>query len=377
MKLLPSVLLALTALSWCAKPASAGEERTDQKKEAVALFNSGVSFFNNGEHQKAVDSFRKANRLFPAWKLQYNIGQCEAALKRYGLAIEAFEHYLGAGGDDIPEERRDEVLNELDRLRRMVANVRVKGEDGVGIFIDGIERGRTPMQSPILVTAGVEHWFWLVNTDGSKLLSVKDTVSGGQTLELTTPGYKTQTETTPEPVNPEQAEAEPNAAQETTAEPAPEKPTETSAEPESAPAVEQPRMEPASAKESPFEENPPRADPILEDEGISPVLFWVGASSTLAFGALTLTMALLVDSKWDKAEKNPTNDAVRKNGSSLQIVGYVALALTGAALITTAVAAPLTRWKKRERAVSKTSLSINPWAVAGAGGIVIDGRFSL
>ena len=53
---------------------------------------------------EAVRAFRSANEINPSWKIEFNIGQCEAALKRYGLAMEAFEKYLALGGDEVPTD---------------------------------------------------------------------------------------------------------------------------------------------------------------------------------------------------------------------------------------------------------------------------------
>ncbi len=158
---------------------------TDQsdEKRAAAAFGKGISLYKAGKMDEAVKAFRRADALNPSWKIQYNIGQCEASLKRYGLAIEAFEHYLGKGGDDIPIERRDAVLKELDRLRRMVGTIIIKGEPGVDVYVDIVKYGNTAKRSSIKVTAGVEHEVSFVK-DGKKIGSVTLRVSGGEILEV-------------------------------------------------------------------------------------------------------------------------------------------------------------------------------------------------
>jgi tetratricopeptide (TPR) repeat protein len=82
---------------------------------AAEHFKKGVSLFKENKKDAAVKEFKTAFELKPSWKIMYNIGQCEASLKRYGMAIEAFEQYLGEGGDEVSVERRDvfrrEVLN--------------------------------------------------------------------------------------------------------------------------------------------------------------------------------------------------------------------------------------------------------------------------
>jgi tetratricopeptide (TPR) repeat protein len=86
-------------------------------EEAEVAYGKGRDLFEQGKYVKAAGSFRKAYELKPNWKILYNIGQCEAAAKRHGLALKAFEEYLSRGGDDIPPERKDEVPAEISRLK--------------------------------------------------------------------------------------------------------------------------------------------------------------------------------------------------------------------------------------------------------------------
>ena len=59
----------------------------------------------------------------------------------YGLALEAFERYLAKGGDEIQGERQKEVLEEVDRLRRMVGSMEVTAPRSCIVLIDDVERG--------------------------------------------------------------------------------------------------------------------------------------------------------------------------------------------------------------------------------------------
>jgi len=145
------------AFCWSAAPAFADES----KDTARTAFQRGVEAFEAGSYEAAASLFGEAYELQPTWKLKFNIGQCAAALKRYGLAIEAFEAYLAGGGDDVPDARRDTVLEELDRLRKMVGLVKVTAPKGATIFVDGMERGRTPLVGSLPVAAGVDHEIWI------------------------------------------------------------------------------------------------------------------------------------------------------------------------------------------------------------------------
>jgi tetratricopeptide (TPR) repeat protein len=150
-----------------------------------------VAHFEAGRFEAAVVAFRKAHKLNPSWRIRYNIGQCEAALKRYGPAIEAFEAYLSEGGDEIEAERQDEVLKELERLRMKVGSLEVRGPDGIAVLIDGVKRGVTPLGVGVRVAAGVQHELTLAEGE-AVVLTRKFKVGGGQTMVVEVPEGDTE-----------------------------------------------------------------------------------------------------------------------------------------------------------------------------------------
>jgi len=128
-----------------------------EKDSALAAFEAGTEQFKAGDYIEAADSFRKANELRPNWKLYYNIGQSEAAAKRHGLALEAFETYLSKGGDDIQKDRVEELEHEIDRLRKIVGFIQISAPAGAVVHIDEMPRGETPLPGALMVAAGVVH----------------------------------------------------------------------------------------------------------------------------------------------------------------------------------------------------------------------------
>lgn len=108
---------------------------------ARGLFREGAAFFKKSEYSKAAESFRAAYKMRPNWKVLYNIAQSEAAAKRHGLALTAFERYLALGGDDVVEARQKEVEKEIERLKKMVGYVTVEAPEGATILVDGVEYG--------------------------------------------------------------------------------------------------------------------------------------------------------------------------------------------------------------------------------------------
>jgi hypothetical protein len=129
-------------------------EDKEAYSEALVAFKEGVLRFEEKQYDKATIAFRRAYELRPNWKIFYNIGQSEAAAKRYGLALVAFEQYMAEGGDDIQESRQKELFDEMERLRRMVGFLEVKGRDGDVVFVDGMERGTVPNVTKLRVSMG-------------------------------------------------------------------------------------------------------------------------------------------------------------------------------------------------------------------------------
>jgi hypothetical protein len=154
----------------------------DANAEAKQTYQQGVAAFEDGRFDDAARAFRKAYELKPSWKLLYNMAQSEAAARRYGLALDAFEKYLVGGGDEIQGDRREEVLAEIQRLRVLVGVVEVQAPDGTELFIDGYSHGRVPFSGPVRVAAG-EHQAQLRLGD-EVLLEKKLGIAGGMTTTL-------------------------------------------------------------------------------------------------------------------------------------------------------------------------------------------------
>jgi hypothetical protein len=159
------ITVAVALMAWAAQ-AFAG----DVDKEAKVAYQQGVTDFGAGRFDAAAAAFRKAFELKPSWKIRYNVGQSEAAARRYGLALDAFEAYLAEGGDDVESARRDEVLAEIQRLRLLVGGIEVKGPLGASVVVDGTERGKLPLGARIRETAGVDHEVVVTGADGAELL---------------------------------------------------------------------------------------------------------------------------------------------------------------------------------------------------------------
>ena len=151
--------------------------------DAKEKYLEGVSLFEKKEFKDAAAAFRAAYKMKPSWKVLYNVAQSEAAAKRHGLALEAFEAYLSEGGDDVPDTRRDEVLTEVERLRKMVGSIEVTAPEGAVIFVDGVNRGTAPLLGRLPVAASIKHVVW-AESKGKKFARRPFKVMGNSSFKI-------------------------------------------------------------------------------------------------------------------------------------------------------------------------------------------------
>jgi hypothetical protein len=152
--------------------------------EARALFAEGRELFEAEKFHDASLKFRAAYSVSPNFRLLYNIAQSEAAARRYGQALEAFEQYLADAGDDITTERIDEVRQEIERLKSMVGFIEVETIRGAQIRIDGEPRGIAPVFGGVPVVAGKIHTVDVV-VNGQALPAEGVKVTSGKTVTVT------------------------------------------------------------------------------------------------------------------------------------------------------------------------------------------------
>jgi len=164
------------------RPTAVGaQEAVDVDTQARDAYEQAQQQFDDGDYAGAAEGFRSALALKPSWKILFNLGQAEAAAKNYGAALTAFEEYLAKGGDEVAADRKDEVLEEIRRLRDMVGALDIEGPAGAIVILDGKEQGPLPLPGVLKVSAGIEYDLRIVQ-DGAEILSRRMRVSSGDTL---------------------------------------------------------------------------------------------------------------------------------------------------------------------------------------------------
>jgi hypothetical protein len=114
----PMMVLA-AALSFSA--ASLAKEPTAKER-----FNKGVKLFKQEDHAGALAEFLAAYKASPHYSVLFNIAQCHAAIENNGEALSYFQQYLDEAGDSIPTQRKVEVVEEMDRIKKLLCALDVK-----------------------------------------------------------------------------------------------------------------------------------------------------------------------------------------------------------------------------------------------------------
>lgn len=155
----------------------------DPEEQARAHFQQGLELYEQGDYEAAAIAFNRAYEIKPSYRILFNIGQAEAELKHYALALEAFTRYLAEGGDAIPEDRLQKVKGEIKRLNTLVGLIELEcAVADAQVKIDNETRGFTPLAGAITVDIGKHE---IVVTKGTaELLREVVRVAGGQRVRL-------------------------------------------------------------------------------------------------------------------------------------------------------------------------------------------------
>jgi tetratricopeptide (TPR) repeat protein len=177
-------LIVLTLVA-AACPALAEERPEDTLAEASQRFQRGVELFEQERYEASLAEFRRAYDLAPHPQVIFNIARLQARLEQIPEAIEGYQRFLEETGDHVEPELRREVEEELERLRPLVGQIRVVVErptTGALIYLDDIEVGPAPLESPIVVQAGSHRVE--VRAEGFLAFSRRATVAGQGEVEV-------------------------------------------------------------------------------------------------------------------------------------------------------------------------------------------------
>lgn len=135
------------------EPSEADAPAEPNDEEARLLFQAGRQAYDQGRFEDALQRFEQAYELSRRPALLYNIGQAADRLRHDAQALEAFEHYLEATGEDAPHRRA--VTARIEVLRRQLEAERVleaPPDTGRGLRI-GLAIGGAVVVAGVVLTA--------------------------------------------------------------------------------------------------------------------------------------------------------------------------------------------------------------------------------
>jgi hypothetical protein len=175
--------LALASLLACASIAAPARAEPPSAAEADGHFHRGVDLYKEADYRAALIEFRRAYDLAPAYQVLYNIGETSYQLQDYAAALKTLEQYLSEGGARLSSDRRAEVEKEVAKLRLRVAKlVFVTPLADVEISVDDVAVGKTPLDGPLVVSAGRRKI--VASKAGRPSLTKLIDVAGGDTLSV-------------------------------------------------------------------------------------------------------------------------------------------------------------------------------------------------
>lgn len=329
------------------------------RAEAEKHFKAGLALFRAEKYEAALVELETSARLYPTKGGLFNLVSAYKVLSRYDDALDTIARLETEYGAKMDDEMRSAVAGIKAEIQALAARLEVVVEPpGASVTVDGRDVGKSPLRRPLLVDPGTHVVRAALEGRAPAEASVK-VVSGQKervSLSLAAePGAMPVAVAVPsaERAEPEPVEEPPPAAEEPP-KAAPMGPPPAEAEPETEPAVEQDQAE--------------------EDEGLSPVWFWVGLGATAALGGATIAMDLVVG----EAKDEVTDAAEQEDALALRNGGIALFALTCAAAVTTAALGIAADWGGREGGEKKAASPAVGWWMAvtpeGAGAGV-EGRF--
>jgi len=145
-----AILVATPAMAQTTPPPDASTALTSAKE----LFRQGVTLFNAGDVEHALDYFLRSRAAFPSGKNTVNAAICLDRLGRYDEALELYEEILTKFGAELDAASRADIGPAMAALRGKVGSIDISANVAGAILIDGRGRGKLPLTSPVRVLAG-------------------------------------------------------------------------------------------------------------------------------------------------------------------------------------------------------------------------------
>lgn len=326
--------VALAAALWLSSQSASAQE-VQVSEAARQHFKTGVAYLTDPDGARYEDAYREFKAAYadsPSWKILGNLGITAMKLERDGEAIEAFEKYLAAGGNQIDPGERAQMERDLMTTKAGLVWVTVSVAPPNAAITDE----RQPLTGRPVVN------FHTVGQDGTLRLGIR---RGHHKMTARSAGFQDQ-------------------VWEFDANPGPELTHEFK--------LEKPSVAPAPVSPLPQQPQEETTRPIG-----TPVIIAASATGLLLVGSgivgvLAMGKRADFDDKNDGQHVQEAKD-LRDSGQTLNIVGDVML---GGAIVGAAVTTYLFINRPEVKSgPADTALRVVPTAGTSGGGVFLRGRF--
>lgn len=150
-----------------------------RKQQAKERFKKGIDFVAAEDWDAALAEFEASLELFPTKVALKNAATSLRQLKRYVEALDAYEELVRKYEDKLTPDERKIAAEAMAKLRNSVGEIVVESDQGQSsVVVDGLDRGVTPLMSPIRVKAGTHTV--RVSKSGFESFETRVRVAGGQ-----------------------------------------------------------------------------------------------------------------------------------------------------------------------------------------------------
>ncbi len=150
--------------------------------DARQHFMAGQDYYTQGRYKKAIEEFEEAYRLDPKTLLLYNIAQAHERLGDLPNTVKYLKLFIEAEPDN---DDRETILKKITNLSTRIAatGITVKAtEEGATVYVDGEEKGKTPIEGILPVDAGTHKI--VISKEGFKDFKMSIAISSGHSVPV-------------------------------------------------------------------------------------------------------------------------------------------------------------------------------------------------
>jgi hypothetical protein len=125
--------------------------------DARALYDGARERFKAGDYPSALAKFQRAHEISHDPRLYWNMAACERKQGHNASVMRLIDAYLREGEAWLTDDDKREASRAAAAVRAFVASATVatSPESGVDVFLDDERIGRTPLDRPLWIDAGL------------------------------------------------------------------------------------------------------------------------------------------------------------------------------------------------------------------------------